>query len=484
MGTDTTLSPDTNSAVVLETLSSPPTPSGDPNEPGAVAQLRLEERAAHGRALREKVPRKSHASWAETPDRADPIALLEAQARTRVPELVPMRYGRMQVSPFAFLRGSAIVMAHDLARTPTTGLQTQLCGDAHLCNFGVYASPERTLVFDINDFDETLPGPWEWDLKRLAASCYVAGRGNGCSEADCRQTVRITASAYRRHMAEFATMGNLAVWYAHITADELMALIVNKRTQKRAQQLLAKTRQRDSLQAFSKLTEVVDGCCVIANDPPLVVRVPEEKQQADVHWVFNAYAQTLRADYRHLLARYALFDMAFKVVGVGSVGTRCYMLLLLGDGTDDPLLLQAKEAQASVLEASLPKSAFENQGERVVAGQRLMQAASDIFLGWVRGPAGRDFYVRQLRDMKGSAEVATLSPAELALWASSCGWALARAHARSGDRVQIAAYLGASAAFDDAIVAFAEAYADQTERDYRTFLAAIKSGRITATTIG
>jgi uncharacterized protein (DUF2252 family) len=446
--------------------------------------LGIEERGARGRALREKVPRKSHAFWAETSDRADPVTLLESQAKTRVSELVPIRYGRMQVSPFAFLRGSAIVMAHDIARTPTTGLQSQLCGDSHLCNFGLYASPERTLVFDVNDLDETLPGPWEWDVKRLAASCYVAGRGNGHSAAECRQTVLAAVSAYHRHMAEFAAMGHLAVWYTHITADDLLALITDQRTQQRAQRVLVKTRQRDSLQALAKLTEVVDGRRVITNDPPLVIRVPAEDQRTYVRDVFDAYAQTLRDEHRQLLARYTLVDMAFKVVGVGSVGTRCYILLLIGRDTNDPLFLQVKQAEASVLEGVLPKSAFAHQGERVVAGQRLMQAASDIFLGWVRGPAGRDFYLRQLRDMKGSAEVETLTPSQLSLWASFCGWALARSHARSGAADQIGAYLGASAGFDQAIATFAEAYADQTERDYRTFLAAIKTGRIAATAVG
>lgn len=478
MDTATTLAAATDGASPLVTL---PTRAEEVDGREAMVRLTVEERRARGRTLREKVPRGSHAFWAEAPDRADPVALLEAQATTRVPALVPIRYGRMQVSPFAFLRGSAIVMAHDLAHTPTTGLQTQLCGDCHVCNFGLYASPERTLVFDVNDLDETLPGPWEWDVKRLAASCYVAGRGNGFSEANCRQSVRAAASSYRLHMAEFAKMSNLAVWYSHITAEELMALIVNRRTQKRAQQRVAKMRQRNSLQAFSKMTEVVDGSPIIANDPPLVMRASAEDQRNYASSLFGAYAQTLRWDHRQLLARYSLVDVATKVVGVGSVGTRCYILLLLGRDGDDPLFLQVKQAEASVLEASLPKSAFTHQGERVVAGQRIMQAASDIFLGWLRGPEGRDFYLRQLRDMKGSAEVETLAPSELSLWASVCGWALARAHARAGDPVQIAAYLGASTAFDQAIADFAEAYADQTERDYRAFLTAIKSGRIAAT---
>ena len=447
----------------------------------AVGRPALAERLAQGRGPRADVPRGRHAAWAELANRPDPVALLESQAVSRLPELIPLRYARMQTSPFAFLRGAAIVMAHDLVQTPTTGIVTQLCGDCHLANFGLYASPERTLVFDINDFDETLPGPWEWDVKRLAASCHVAGRTNGFTEADCRDAVLAAAGSYRRHMADFAAMRELDVWYAHITAADLLALITSKQTQKRAQTGVAKARQRDSLRALAKLTEGDDGGRrVIRHDPPLVMRITAGDEREHLTTLFAQYRQTVRGAERRMLERFHLVDFAQKVVGVGSVGTRCYIVLLAGRDDDDPLFLQVKEAQPSVLEAHLPKSTCENEGERVVAGQELMQAASDIFLGWLRGTDGRDYYVRQLRDMKGTVEVDALSPAELALWAGACGWALARAHARAGDPVPIAAYLGTSGTFDHAIAAFAAAYADQTERDYHAFLSAIASGRIVA----
>ncbi len=455
-------------------------PRGDRR--AGTARLSVEERHARGRALRQKVPRSSHASWAEAPDRPDPMALLESQAPERLPDLVPIRYALMRSSPFAFLRGTAIVMVHDLARTPTTGLYTQLCGDCHVANFGLYASPERTLVFDINDFDETLPGPWEWDVKRLAASCFVAGRSNGFPDADCRDAVLAGVRSYRLHMAQFALMRDLDIWYAHVTAEDLLNMVQTGR--KRAQTQVAKIRQRDSLQALSKLTEVVDGRRIIANDPPLVMRVTSNAQDEQVRALIEAYVQTLRGAQRHLLARYQMIDVARKVVGVGSVGTRCFIVLLTGRDADDPLFLQIKEAQPSVLQAYLPRTEFTHEGQRVVAGQELMQAVSDIFLGWLRGPEGRDYYVRQLRDMKGSAEIEDLLPSGLALWANMCGWALARAHARSGDAVQIAAYLGSSATFEQAIATFAQGYANQTERDYHTFLEAIKLGRIVAATAG
>jgi uncharacterized protein (DUF2252 family) len=444
----------------------------------------VEEQQARGRTLRAKVPRSSHAFWAEHTTRPDPIALLESQERTRVPDLIPVRHARMRVSPFAFYRGSAIIMADDLARTPTTGQTTQLCGDAHLSNFGLYASPERTLLFDINDFDETFPGPWEWDVKRLATSVFLAGRGNGFADVDNRSATQATVRSYRQHMAEYAAMGNLARWYARVTADDVLGIIQDQRTQKRAQQQLGKIRQRNSLQALAKLTEVVDGRRVIADDPPLVVHVVAEDQVAGLRHLYDEYRTTLRGAQSHLLERYEIVDFAQKVVGVGSVGTRCHILLLTGRDADDPLFLQVKEAEPSVLEAHLPKGEWTQQGERVVAGQELMQAASDITLGWVRGPAGRDFYVRQLRDMKGSAEIETMGVAQLELWAEVCAWALARAHSRSGYPIQIAAYLGSSDTFDRAVTSFAEAYANQAERDYQAFLGAIKSGRIVAATSG
>jgi uncharacterized protein (DUF2252 family) len=448
-----------------------------------IRSLAVEKRMERGRALRARVPRSSHAFWAETPDRPDPIALLESQEVTREQDLVPIRHARMRVSTFAFYRGSAIVMADDLARTPMTGIRTQLCGDAHISNFGLYASPERTVLFDINDFDETLPGPWEWDIKRLAASAYIAGRGNGFSEPDCREASLAAVRSYRLRMAQFATMGYLDVWYSHVTADDLLALIQDVKSQKRAQKLLGKTRQRTSMQALSKLTEIQDGQRIIASDPPLVMRINTETIQTQLQELFDTYLGTLRGAQRNLLHRYRVVDFARKVVGVGSVGTRCFILLLLGRDDDDPLFLQVKEAPPSVLERHLPKTEFKQQGERVVSGQELMQAASDITLGWLRGPE-RDFYVRQLRDMKGSAEIENLTATQLAFWAEVCGWALARAHARSGDPAEIAGYLGASDTFDRAVALFSEAYANQAERDYQALLAAIKSGRIGAATSG
>jgi uncharacterized protein (DUF2252 family) len=455
-----------------------------PAEDEAV-HLTVDERRARGQAQRTKTPRSSQSFWAESPDRPDPIALLESQAATRLPDLVPIRYARMRLSPFAFLRGSAIVMAHDLARTPQSGIQTQLCGDGHCSNFGVFASPERALLFDLNDLDETYPGPWEWDVKRLTASIYVAGRHNGFSEADCRRAVSATARSYRQSMAELADLLTLDVWYRHITAENVLDLITNKQSKKRTQKQVDKARQRTSTQATAKLTEVVDGHRIFANDPPLVMRVTEDDLGGQVRGLFEQYAQTLRGAQRQLLERFEVVDIARKVVGVGSVGTRCFMVLLLGRDDNDPLCLQVKEAEASVLEPHLPKAGYKHQGERVVSGLELMQPASDIFLGWMTGPAGRYFYWRQLRDMKGSAEVELLSAPNLALYGQLCGHTLARAHARaSGNAVEIAAYLGMSESFDRAITSFAEAYADQTERDYQALLAAIKSGRIVAASAG
>jgi uncharacterized protein (DUF2252 family) len=459
----------------------------DPNlsPGGAQTPASYQRRHERGRAARRVAPRDSHAGWAPSPDRPDPVDLLEAQAKDRLPDLVPIRYARMMASPFAFMRGSAIIMAHDLASTPETGIRAQLCGDCHLLNFGMYASPERSLLFDLNDFDETLPGPWEWDVKRLAASVVVAGRANGFDAADCRKAARASAASYRRRMAEFSEMGELEVWYSRVGEEEAFGLLsgakTNKKTTKKMKKAVRKARGRDSLQALSKLTRVVDGRRMINDDPPLLVRIAEDDDlRTQIHGILEGYKRTLQDDRRHLLDRYRFVDAARKVVGVGSVGTRAYVVLLEGRDEDDPLFLQVKEARASVLEGRFPSSTHEHQGQRVVAGQRLMQAASDIFLGWFRGPAGGDFYWRQLRDMKGSAQVERMSPEESTLYAGLCGWALARAHARSGDRVQISAYLGKSERFDTAIAAFAEAYADQTERDHAALLAAVKSGRVVA----
>jgi uncharacterized protein (DUF2252 family) len=442
--------------------------------------LTYQQRRERGRASRQRTPRSSHAQWAPAPDRPDPVDLLEAQAKNRESDLAGIRYARMTPSPFTFMRGAAITMAHDLARTPRTGIQAQLCGDCHLLNFGLYASPERTLLFDVNDFDETLPGPWEWDVKRLATSLVVAGRDNGFDNTDCRRAASETARSYRQRMAEYSQMGELEVWYSRVGAEDIFDLISDSKTLKKAKKAMDKARGRTSLQALTKLTTVVDGRRIIVDDPPLLVRVVDEGLWEQIDDILQIYRSTLHDDRRHLLDQYRFVDVARKVVGVGSVGTRAYVVLLAGRDEDDPLFLQVKEAQASVLEQYLPKSTFKNHGHRVVAGQRLMQAASDIFLGWLRGPAGRDFYWRQLRDMKGSAKVESMSAGELAEYGGLCGWALARAHARSGDRVQIAAYLGKSERFDEAIADFAKAYADQTERDHAALCAAVKSGRVAA----
>jgi uncharacterized protein (DUF2252 family) len=456
-----------------------------PNLSPAVAQATgsYQNRHERGRAARHLVPRGSHARWTPAPHRPDPVDLLQAQARNRIPELVPIRYGRMMASPFAFMRGSAVVMAQDLAGTPQSGIHAQLCGDAHLSNFGAYASPERSLLFDLNDFDETLPGPWEWDLKRLAASLVVAGRDNGFDASACREAARASVAFYRRRMAEFSEMGELAVWYSRVGEEEVISLLSDAKAKKSSRKKLSKNvrkaRGRDSLQAFSKLTRVTGGRRIINDDPPLLVRIPEgDEVRSQVYAILESYKRTLQEDRRHLLERYRFVDAARKVVGVGSVGTRAYVVLLEGRDQDDPLFLQVKEAGPSVLEGHVPSNAYEHHGHRVVAGQRMMQAASDIFLGWFRGTEGRDFYWRQLKDMKGSADVGGMSADELAIYAGLCGWALARAHARSGDHVEIAGYLGKSERFEEAIADFAKSYADQTERDHAALCEAAKSGRV------
>jgi uncharacterized protein (DUF2252 family) len=462
-----------------------PGASGATTDPGRAAHAAesYQQRQERGRVARRAVPRSMHGEWAPAPDRPDPVDLLEAQDSDRIPDLIPIRYSRMMASPFAFMRGSAIVMARDLASTPKTGIQAQLCGEAHLMNFGAYASPERALLFDLNDFDETLPGPWEWDVKRLAASFVVAGRENGFEATDCREAAQASVASYRQRMAEFSQMGELEVWYSRVSEEEVSGMLSGARTKKKTAKKLSKTvrkaRSRDSLQALSKLTRVVDGRRMIDDDPPLLVRIPEENEiRAQVYAILESYKRTLQEDRRHLLDRYRFVDTARKVVGVGSVGTRSYVVLLEGRDQDDPLFLQVKEAGPSILESYVESNTYEQHGHRVVAGQRLMQAASDIFLGWFRGTGGRDFYWRQLKDMKGSANVEGMAPDELIIYAGLCGWTLARAHARSGDRVQIAGYLGKSERFDGAIADFADAYADQTERDHAALCAAVKSGRI------
>jgi uncharacterized protein (DUF2252 family) len=461
-----------------------------------VSGLTPAERVARGKTARAEVPRESHAVFDPPSDRPDPIALLEEQARTRVPELVPIRWGRMLVSPFTFYRGAALPMASDLATTPVSGLAVQACGDAHLSNFGLFGSAERRLVFDVNDFDETLPGPWEWDVKRLAASLEVAARGNGFSGKQRRDIVMAAVGRYRQTMRTFAGMTNLDIWYAHMDVDELRAQFdsqLRARQRKALDKGLAKARTRDSMQEVAKLTRMVDGRPRIISDPPLLVAV-EELVTSDVDpatiekflmEMLAKYRRTLETDRRYLLEGFQFVDMARKVVGVGSVGTRCWIALMLGRDESDPLFLQVKEAEASVLSRFVGASKYANQGQRVVAGQRLMQASSDIFLGWQRTEAGlddqsRDFYIRQLRDWKYSVEIETLTPAGLRLYGELCGWTLARAHARSGDRIAIGAYLGGSDAFDRAITQFAAAYADQNERDHEALVAAAASGRITA----
>ncbi len=463
--------------------------------PAPVPHLSRAERAARGKAARSEVPRSSHAAYEPSPARPDPVELLQQQARTRVPELVPIRYGRMLVSPFTFYRGAAMIMASDLAASPRSGLTVQCCGDAHLSNFGVFASPERQMVFDINDFDETLPGPWEWDVKRLAVSMLIAARDNGYPVRKQEQIVLETVAGYRTAMAGFAAMKNLDVWYAHLDIESIvhdLGAEVTPAMLKRTEKNLAKAHTRDSMSAFSKLTEVVDGQARIVAQPPLIVPIDDLAQGSDrdelfegLHGLLRDYRRTLQRDRRVLLEQFRMVDFARKVVGVGSVGTRAWIALMLGLDGSDPLFLQLKEAQASVFEAFLGPSEFECCGERVVTGQRLMQASSDIFLGWVHVEAGldgvgRDFYGRQLRDWKGSAEIDQLVPKGLAIYGRLCGWTLARAHARSGDRIAIAAYLGNGDTFDRAIVEFSTAYAEQNDRDYAELAAAVKSGRIIA----
>jgi uncharacterized protein (DUF2252 family) len=453
------------------------------------------ERAAHGRAVRSAVPRSSLAGWEPAPGRRDPVELLEEQARSRVQELVPIRHGRMLVSAFTFFRGGASLMAADLDASPRTGLDVQLCGDAHLSNFGAYAAPDRRQVFSVNDFDETLPGPFEWDVKRLAASFAVAGRDRGFDERERQAINRTVGRTYRESMRNFAAMGNLDLWYARIDVDEIvqrLATQASAKDVKRLERNVAKTRSKDSLKAFAKLTEVVDGRPRIVSDPPLIVSIEDVASDAElteiqdfIHGVIRDYRRSLPNDRRRLLEKYRYAHAARKVVGVGSVGTRAWILLMQGRDSGDPLFLQAKEAEASVLEPFLGKSAFANHGKRVVEGQRLMQAASDLMLGWVRitGVDGvsRDFYVRQLWDQKGSAVVETMTPQTMMSYAHLCGWTLAKAHARSGDPVAIASYLGSGATFDRALADFAEAYADQNERDYAAMCDAVDTGRLSAT---
>ena len=485
-----------------------------------IAHPSIEDRRAKGRHATDLTPPSSHMKWRPATNRADPVGLLEEQNISREPDLVPVRHGRMMVSPFTFYRGAAKIMAADLDATPTAGLDVQLCGDAHLSNFGVFASPERRLLFDLNDFDETLPGPFEYDVKRMAASFMIAARNNGFAKADAEASTRASVTAYREAMAEFAQMRTMDVWYAHLDEDALMnavrgvvtetatkakaakkapkkAKIEAKQQEKlvkaaaaRAEKAREKAHTRDSLQALAKLGELVDGQYRIVSQPPIVVPARDllavyglsaEEVAPAIGQQFRAYRATLQEDRRHLLERFQIVDVARKVVGVGSVGTRAFIVLLQGRDAQDPLFLQVKEATASVLEAYLPKSRYRQHGERVVHGQRMMQAASDIYLGWTKGlDESRNFYWRQLRDMKGSVDVETMMPLALTFYAQTCGWTLARAHARSGDPIAIAAYLGADDTFDRSITDFSKRYADQNEQDYEEFVNAVRSGRLEA----
>jgi uncharacterized protein (DUF2252 family) len=484
---------------------------------GTIAYPSIDQRRARGEEARKRTPPSAHSGWKPATDRPDPVALLQEQDRTRVPGLVPVRHGRMMVSPFTFYRGAAAIMAADLAATLVAGLEAQLCGDAHLSNFGGFASPERRLLFDLNDFDETLPGPFEFDVKRMAASFTIAARNNGFSTADTREATLASVTSYRQAMASFAQMRTMDIWYAHLDEDQVTTAAHGaiaevekqaraaekgarkkarkkekeaKRAQKAGQKAAAKAHTRDNLQALSKLGELVDGQYRIVSQPPIVIPARDLAaisgiSPADldlfVRQQFQAYRATLRADQRRVLDRFQIVDMAHKVVGVGSVGNQAFIVLLQGRDANDPLFLQVKQATASVLEGHLPKSRFRQHGQRVVQGQRMMQAASDIYLGWTRDPQdNRHYYWRQLRDMKGSADVEAMTPLPLTFYAETCGWTLARAHARSGDPIAIAACLGDSDAFDKSVTDFAQRYADQNERDYQQFLKAIRSGRLEA----
>ena len=453
------------------------------------------ERRADGKAARAEVPRCSHAAIAVAADR-DPIALLKSQDGSRVEELVPVRYGRMLASPFAFFRGAATVMAHDLAAAPNTGLRAQLSGDAHLSNFGAYASPERDLLFDLNDFDETLPGPFEWDVKRLATSFEVAALYRGFSNTEREQAVIRVVRAYRRAMRQFAAMGDLGVWYAHLDAQSILDQLRRQRDHALAKTVkagVAKAHSNDATRALGKLTHEVDGELRFVSQPPLIVPLAELSDDvgersaiaARLRAIFRLYRRSLPAERRTLLERFSYVDLARKVVGIGSVGTHSWVVLLMGRDEHDPLLLQVKEAVPSVLELVVGASGYASHGQRVVEGQRLMQASSDIFIGWVRDEGGaddvpRDYYVRQLRDWKASVDVDRIPPDGLARYGEACGWTLARAHARSGDRIAIAAYLGGSGKFDRAVAEFAAAYAKLNERDYQALVDAVADGTIAA----
>ena len=471
----------------------PMSPAGD-HTPSAlldnftVPRPSVGERMAAGKALRDKLPREKHAEFRLHPKRQDPVSIIEEQAKTRLSFLVPIRHSRMLASPFAFLRGSAAVMSADLAHTPTTGITVQACGDMHVANFGVFASAERTLVFGINDFDETLPAPWEWDLKRLAASAVVCGRFLGVNRALCEESARAVVKSYRRRMREYAEMSYLDVWYARINENDVLSAQPSPMWRKRAKQTMAKAKKRGHLQVLDKMAELVGNQQRIIEIRPFIVRETHTESGRPIEEALGKflenYFQSLADDRKSILARYRIVDVARKVVGVGSVGTRCWVILMQGNGSDDPLFLQVKQAEASVLAPYASASgSFANNGQRVVVGQRIIQGAPDIFLGWAEVD-GRHFYVRQLRDMKGGADLdrETANVKALPYYSALCGWALALAHAKSGDPAMLAGYLGKSAAMDDAISRFASAYADQTERDHAALAAAARQGRILVAT--
>ena len=438
-----------------------------------------------GKALREKCPRGSHAHWAPDKHRGDPVDLMEASNAGRIPDLVPIRHGRMLRSPFTFYRGAALNMAADLANTPVTGIRVQACGDAHLCNFGAFATPERRAVFDINDLDETLPAPWEWDLKRLAASIVVASRSNGFSEDDARAATLACVRSYREHMTEFSEMRALEIWYAGIDLKQLMALTRDREARQRQERVLAKALERSAVEHdFPKLAAMAGGQPTIRDNPPLIYHPREETLEGlrnAAQAALAEYRETIQEDRRVILDRFELKDIAIKVVGVGSVGTMCGIMLLMAS-EDDPLFLQVKEARTSVLEPYAGASLHANRGQRVVNGIRLMQSASDIFLGWTTGRTGRHFYLRQLRDLKISAQVELFTPGLMTQYAEVCAWTLARAHARSGEPALIAGYLGRSDVFDAAVTDFSFAYADQTEADHAVLMQAVRAGRLEAAT--
>lgn len=440
-----------------------------------------DEQYAFGKSLRDKCPRQSHAVWQRPANRPEPLQLLAESNQGRISSLIPIRYGRMLQSPFTFYRGTALNMAADLASLPTTGLRVQACGDSHLCNFGAFATPERRVIFDINDLDETLPAPWEWDVKRLAVSFVVASRHNNHTELNAREAVLGCLRSYREHMVQFSEMRLLDVWYSSIDVEQLIPTIKDNETRKRMEKRLEKARERSVLEHDFPQLALDDGAIPqIKDKPPLIYHLHENDEAMElVRKAFVGYRETLPDHRKVLIDHFHLVDIAVKVVGVGSVGTACGIMLLMA-GENDPLFLQVKEARASVLEPYAGKSAYANHGQRVVAGYWLMQSASDLFLGWTEGMTGQHFYIRQLKDMKIKLLVEVYTPTAMLEYAELCGWTLARAHARSGQPAKIAGYLGTSDKFDEAVADFSFTYADQAEQDYEVLVQAVREGKIEA----